>query len=196
MAKIQGIYTLRAALYKGGDPSDRDLYQYQDNDRNAQILFSQNCDLDFQQLDPENPANLGEGRCFPTQAILKIKRARIVTPGSSKLQPANGSLAAHILLSTYGFDADNNRVSGQSSWLLNLDFYNEWQDLNLNFSCFKGFNASDHYYFTILGQAVSYMTVDDYNIQAAYKNEYLRAFIEMQVDCAAGLLTTSDFSVV
>lgn len=196
MSTIQGRYYLRAPLYVGGDPSSRDIYTFTDNDRNAQIGFSANCDLDFSQMDPVVPNLHGNGRCFLTKGKLFIKRARIVTPGADKVRAALGTLAANLLLTAYGIDADNNRQTSNNSWLLKLDNYNEWADLNSCFSNFDFKSVSDHYYFTILGQASSFLYVDDYNIQAAYKNEPLRAFLELDVDCGAGLLSTFDFSLI
>lgn len=194
MANIQGKYTLRAAIYTGGDPESRDLYTYTNGDRSANISFSQSCDLDFSQLDPENPANIGYSRCFISKATSHILRARIVTPGSPGVQPALGSLAANILLTAYALDADNNRHEG-SSWNLKLDHYNEWQTLNLKFKTFGLKSISDHFYFTILGQGPSYLTVDDYNLQSAYEGETLRAFLEIEID-TAGMMSTTDFSLV
>lgn len=195
MANIQGQYTLRAAIYTGGDPANRDIYTYTNAARNADITFSQNCDLDFQQIDPENPSNLGYSRCFISNATSRVLRARIVTPGSPGVQPALGSLAANILLTAYALDADNNRHEG-SSWMLRLDNYNEWQTLNLKFKTFALKSISDHFYFTILGQGPSYLTVDDYNLQSAYEGETLRAFLELEIDNSAGMLSTTDFILV
>lgn len=195
MANIQGRYNLRAALFIGGDPSSRDIYTFANNNRNGSISFSADCDLDFQQLDPARPANHGSGRCFICQNKLFIKRARVITPGAPGVQPGLGALAANLLLSTYAIDPDNNRQPGAGAWLLRLDNYNEWVECNADFSSFDLADYSDHYYFQIKGQASSYLTVDDYNLQKAYEGQPLRAFLELDID-TAGLLSTTDFSLV
>ena len=82
MAKIQGFYTLRAQLYnKAATLADGGgiLYEFTDNDRNADVGSAYDCDLRFIQQDTFIDNGL---RRFLAKNKLLIKRARLVTPGA------------------------------------------------------------------------------------------------------------------
>lgn len=185
MAKIQGHYLIQAPLYTGGDDTQLDLYTYTNADRAAAVSFSQDCKLSFLQLDSSKPLNYGDVRAFLTQARLNVKRARIFTPGSPGICPANGKRAARLILRSYR-NIDGVDVYGES-FEIKFDNYNEWQNLDYIFENYKfqeDHPTADYYLLQIPGQSPAYMTVDDYNLQSAYEGETLRAFLELDIDTA------------
>lgn len=195
MAEVKGLYTLRAQLYNkaatlaGGGGV---LYEFTDNDRNADIGSSFPCDLDFIQLDTYSVDSYNGLRKFLVKNKLLIKRARVVTPGASKLQPSPGELAARLLLLTYADDGDGNEVIGNSIQI-KLDFFNEWQDFNVWFENFNIDSGDGTYKFRMPASRWA-LNVDDYNIQSAYKGENLFAFLELEID-TLGLMTNSNILV-
>lgn len=180
MANIQGHYLIQATLYNGGDDSQLDLYTYTNADRAAAVSFSQDCKLSFLQLDSSKPLNYGDLRSFLTQARLNVKRARIFTPGSPGICPANGKRAARLILVSYR-TIDGVDVEGES-FEIKFDSYNEWQNLDY---IFENYGFQEEYYnLKIPGQSPAYLTIDDYNLQSAYEGETLRAFLELDIDTA------------
>lgn len=194
---IQGHYYIQAPLFIGGDPDQRDLYTYTNANRNGGVSFAQDCNLSFIQLDSAKPLNYGDVRAFLTQGRLLIKRARIFTPGSPGICPAQGSRAARLILLSYR-NIDGVYVSGDG-FEIKFDYYNEWQNLNYIFENYKFQQdnpTADYYLLKIPGQSPAYMTVDDYNLQSAYEGETLRAFLELEIDCGAGMLNPNGPEVV
>lgn len=191
MAKIQGLYSLRAQLYnKGATLGDgTDLYEFTDNNRNADVGSSYVCKLDFFQQDTLSIDSYNGLRKFLVKNKLLIKRARLITPGSSELQPSPGEHAARLLLQSYAIDGDGNETQG-NALQLKLDFFNVWQDFNVWFENFE-IDSSDGTYKFEMPSGYWNLNVDDYNIQSAYKGEKLFAFLELEVD-TAGLLTPSN----
>ena len=194
---IQGHYYIQAPLFIGGDPDQRDLYTYTNANRNGSVLFAQDCNLSFIQLDNAKPLNYGDVRAFITQGRLLIKRARIFTPGSPGICPAQGSRAARLIMLSYR-NIDGVDVSGDG-FEIKFDYYNEWQNLNYIFENYKFQQdnpTADYYLLKIPGQSPAYMTVDDYNLQSAYEGKTLRAFLELEIDCGAGMLNPNGPEVV
>lgn len=197
MVNIQGHYYIQAPLFNGGDPDQRDLYTYTNANRNGSVSFAQDCNLSFIQLDNAKPLNYGDVRAFITQGRLLIKRARIFTPGSPGICPAQGSRAARLIMLSYR-NIDGVDVSGDG-FEIKFDYYNEWQNLNYIFENYKFQQdnpTADYYLLKIPGQSPAYMTVDDYNLQSAYEGETLRAFLELEIDCGAGMLNPNGPEVV
>ena len=183
MAKVQGIYTLRAQLYnKATTLADGGgiLYEFTNNNRYADIGSAYPCDLNFVQLDTLSADSYNSNRRFIRKNKLMIKRVRVVTPGAPKLQPSPGQYAADFILDSYATDSGGSETSG-NGLRIKLDFFNEWQDLNLWFENFNIDSADDTYKFKLVATRWV-LNVDDYNLQAAYKNEPLYAFLELEVD--------------
>lgn len=192
MAKIQGHYIIQAPLFIGGDDTQLDLYTYTNADREASVSFAQDCKLAFIQLDNSKPLNYGDVRAFLTQGRLNVKRARIFTPGSPGICPANGKRAARLLMQSYR-TIDGVDVTGKS-FDIKFDSYNEWQTLDY---IFENYNFSEDYYnLKIPGQSQAYLTIDDYNLQSAYEGEALRAFLELDIDCGAGMINPNGPEIV
>lgn len=198
---IQGFYTLRAPLYNSNDPANRVLYTFTNNDRNASAGFGYPCPLVFTQLDNVNPGGNLPVRNFFVQNRLIIKRARIVTPGAPGLQPSPGKLAATLVLNTEsskgGVDTYGNILA------LRFDHFNEWTEFNFIFKNYPepgnplpGIESDTGFYtFEIQANGLSFLNIDDYNLQSAYEGQDLYAFIEMVVD-TSGLRVSGSGAVV
>ena len=192
MAKIQGFYTLRAQLYNkaatlvdGGGV----LYEFTNNDRNVDVGSAFECKLDFTQKDSLSTDLYNDTRKFLSKNRLLIKRARIVTPGAAELQPSPGQYAANLILVSYADDGNGGTVSGNGI-LLKIDYFNKWQDFNVWFDNFYIASVDGTYKF-YMPSARWALNVDDYNLQSAYENEPLYAFLELEID-TAGLISGSN----
>lgn len=91
---------LSAPIYVGGDPTDLNIYTYANNARTASVTFSDRCKLAFT---PNAGADLDEVS-FRTNKPLKIKRARIKTPGSIGIGAGNGKKCATFYMETALYD--------------------------------------------------------------------------------------------
>lgn len=183
MAKVQGLYTLRAQLYNkaatlaGGGGV---LYEFTNNDRAADIGSPYRCDLDFIQQDTLSIDSHSGLRRFISKNKLLIKRARLVTPGAPGLQPSPGEHAARFLLNSYAADGNGNETHGNMIQI-KLDFFNEWQDFNVWFDNFKIVSVDGTYKF-YMPSGYWTLNVDDFNLQSVYEGEKLFAFLELEID--------------
>lgn len=191
MAKIQGFYSLRAQLYNKAATLDGGgvLYEFTNNDRNADVGSSYRCELNFIQQDTFIDNGV---RRFLAKNKLLIKRARLITPGAPGLQPSPGERAALLLLQSYADDGAGNETEGNSIQI-KLDFFNEWRELNIWFENFNIVSGDGTYKFK-MPSGYWNLSVDDYNLQSAYENEPLYAFLELEID-TAGLLNGSNILV-
>lgn len=192
MAKVQGIYRLRAPLYnKAATIADGGgiLYEFTNNNRDAIIGSAFRCYLDFIQQDSLSADNYNDGRRFLKKNKLFIKRARVVTPGAPKLQPSPGALAAYFVMTTYATNENGVETFG-NGMEIKIPFFNEWTDINLWFENFD-IDSADGTYKFYTPSARWGLHVDDYNLQAAYDDEPLYAFLEIEVD-TAGLISGSN----
>lgn len=192
MAKIQGVYSLRAQLYnKAATLADGGgiLYEFANNNRSASIGSAFNCQLDFTQKDSFSTDNYNDLRKFLSKNKLLIKRARIVTPGATELQPSPGKYAAILLLVSYADDGNGGTVYG-NGMQLKIDHFNKWQDFNIWFDNF-GIASGNGTYKFYMPSARWVLHVDDYNLQSAYNGQPLYAFLELEID-TAGLLSGSN----
>ena len=183
MAKVQGLYTLRAQLYNkaatlaGGGGV---LYEFTNNDRAADIGSPYRCDLDFIQQDTLSIDSYSGLRRFVSKNKLLIKRARLVTPGAPGLQPSPGEHAARFLLNSYADDGNGNETHGNTIQI-KLDFFNEWQDFNVWFDNFNIVSVDGTYKF-YMPSGYWNLNVDDFNLQSVYEGEKLFAFLELEID--------------
>ena len=182
MAKVQGLYTLRAQLYNkaatlaGGGV----LYEFKNNDRNANIGSAFPCYLDFIQQDTLSVDPYNGLRRFLSKNKILIKRARLVTPGAPGLQPSPGEHAARLLLNSYAADGNGNETHGNTIQL-KLDFFNEWQDFNVWFDNFNIVSVDGTYKF-YMPSGYWILNVDDFNLQSVYEGEKLYSFLELEID--------------
>lgn len=185
MAKIQGLYLLSAPIYVSGDSTNRVIYTYTNNDRNASVSFPNDCDLDFTQLDPHVTLGIGgAARRFLCNATAIVKRARIFTPGSPGVHGAEDNRAARLVVWPYANDGVNPDVLSNRSFEFRFDDYNEWVNFGTRIEAFDLVDVSRNFGLRIPGLSPSFLTVDDYNLQSSYESQNLYARLEMEVDTA------------
>lgn len=170
---------LSAPIYIGGDPTDLNIYEYQNAGSNQVINFTARCILS---LTPNAGATLNPV-LFNPEKTLVIKRARIVTPGSVGLGAANGKKCAVLyMLTAQGLGEPLYSVGDY--FALQFSAYNEWALMNISLDSPYISSGSS------LGMAIevshdgnsSYMTVDDYNLQSVYVGKKLQAYLEIEVE--------------
>ena len=185
MAKIQGKYLISAPLYVSGDDTDRVIYTYTNNDRNASVSFPNHCDLDFIQLDPHVTTGIAPGnRRFLCNAVVTVNRARIFTPGSPGVYGAEDNRAARLVLSPYANNGGGPDVYAKRSYEFRFDDYNEWYDFGTRIEAFELEAVTNNFWLRIPGLSPSFLTIDDYNLQSAYESQKLYARLEMEIDTA------------
>lgn len=178
---------LRAPLYVGGDPTALDIYTYANNARTASVNFSQACDLVFK----ANIADLnndGEKK-FATDKKLVIKRARIVTNGSTGIGAANGKMAAELNIGCICLTASPIELGNDFKMV--FSGYNNWESFGYEVPL-QAF--SDTSYNLVVAKFdrhgnPSHLTIDDYNLQSAYNGQKLQAWLEIEVE-SEGIATT------
>ena len=173
MAKVQGVYRLYANLKDG---NNADLYTFTNADRAAEVNFTQDTELLFNQIDSVVTPG-GTLRKFVKNCKLTVLRGRILTPGAPGLQPAKGNIAANLTLE----GTNNDNESGNSLKLI-FPVYNEWVNFGIPFENYG--LTTDSYFFLLRYLAPSFLTLDDYNLQSAYEGETLNAALELEVDTA------------
>lgn len=122
---------------------------------------------------------------FETAKKLRIKRARIITPGSAGLGPAKGNPAAVLCVGSFYTDDDTDQTIYGEEFAMNFAYYNEWQDFNLVID-----NTDfGHDYFGLCikpssswGGVESRLTLDDFNLQQAYKDQSADFLIEFEIE--------------
>ena len=168
---------LSAPIYIGGDPTDLEIYEYANAGRAVAVTFSALCPLAFT---PNGGATLGEVS-FDKTKVLKIKRARIKTPGSIGIGAGNGEKCATLYLSTGTFGSP---IATAAAFAMQFSAFNEWEDMNLSvdstafaLSSYKmAINKTDG------NGNDSTFTIDDYNLQSAYEGQKLTAYLEIEVE--------------
>lgn len=175
---------LSAPIYIGGDPTDLEIYEYANAGRAVAVTFSALCPLAFT---PNGGATLGEVS-FDKTKVLKIKRARIKTPGSIGIGAGNGKKSAVLYLSTGYFGSP---VVAATSFAMQFSAFNEWEDMNLSVDS-TAFSLSSYDMAITKNDGNgndSTITIDDYNLQSAYAGEKLTAYLEIEVE-SEGISTT------
>ena len=168
---------LSAPIYIGGDPTDLEIYEYANAGRAVAVTFSALCPLAFT---PNGGATLGEVS-FDKTKVLKIKRARIKTPGSIGLGAGNGEKCATLYLATGTFGSP---ISTAAAFAMQFSAFNEWEDMNLSVDS-TAFALSSYKMAitTTDGDGLySTFTIDDYNMQSSYVGEKLTAYLEIEVE--------------
>ena len=168
---------LSAPIYIGGDPSDLEIYEYANAGRAVAVTFSALCPLAFT---PNGGATLGEVS-FDKTKVLKIKRARIKTPGSIGIGAGNGKKSAVLYLSTGYFGSP---VVAATSFAMQFSAFNEWEDMNLSVDS-TAFALSSYDMAITKNDGNgndSTFTIDDYNMQSSYVGEKLTAYLEIEVE--------------
>ena len=168
---------LSAPIYVGGDPTDLEIYEYANAGRAVAVTFSALCPLAFT---PNGGATLGEVS-FDKTKVLKIKRARIKTPGSIGIGAGNGEKCATLYLSTGYFGSP---ISTAAAFAMQFSAFNEWEDMNLSVDS-TAFALSSYKMAITKNDGNgndSTFTIDDYNMQSSYVGEKLTAYLEIEVE--------------
>lgn len=119
---------------------------------------------------------------FVKDNVLKIKRGKIVTFGADGLRggfdvnDVSGDIANIDLIL-----AELNDLSSNYGYItLRFNRYNEWEDFNAEL--LPDQNAPSKYVFNI--DSLSYLSVDDYNIQTAYIGQGFKSKLVLDIDTA------------
>lgn len=168
---------LSAPIYIGGDPSDLEIYEYANAGRAVAVTFSALCPLVFK---PNGGATLGEVS-FEKTKVLKIKRARIKTPGSIGVGAGNGEKCATLYLSTGTFGSP---IAAAAAFAMQFSAFNEWEDMGLSVDS-TAFALSSYKMAITANDGNgndSTFVIDDYNMQSSYVGEKLTAYLEIEVE--------------
>lgn len=185
MAKIQGKYLISAPLYVSGDNTNRVIYTYTNNDRNATVGFPNDCDLDFTQLDPHVITGIGgANRRFLCNTVVIVNRARIFTPGSPGVHGAEDNRAARLVIDAYANNGSGPDVYSKRAFEFRFDDYNEWIDFGTRIEAFELEAVTNDFCLRIIGNSPSFLTIDDFNLQSNYEGQNLYARLEMEIDTA------------
>lgn len=180
---------LSAPIYIGGDPTDLDIYTYANAGRAQSVTFSAKCVLAFTANGFASGTTNDFGEVtFDASKTLKIKRARIKTPGSIGLGAGNGKKGA-----TFYMVAGDMGTPFERAGFLSMQFsaFNEWE--NMNFALTPSYYSHSIFKLAILQSSLlnetSKFVIDDYNMQSAYVGQTLQAYLEIEIE-SDGLATT------
>lgn len=168
---------LSAPIYIGGDPSDLEIYEYANAGRAVAVTFSALCPLAFT---PNGGATL-DAVSFDKTKVLRIKRARIKTPGSIGIGAGNGKKSATLYLATGYFGSP---ITTAAAFAMQFSAFNEWEDMNLSVDS-TAFALSSYNMAITKNDGNgnnSTFTIDDYNMQSSYVGEKLTAYLEIEVE--------------
>lgn len=179
MATEKPTSIVSGPIMKDNTLTGKELYTYTNNARTASVTLSQDYNMFF--LLKSGPlANVTTQQTFKPNTNLKIKRARLVTPGSEGVASANGYNAAIIYFTPYDY-SDTGSVYG-----LTITKYNEWEDVNIDVD---GSSMASDYTLKLYSAyndngntRGTELRVDDYNLQSAYEGQTLQAWLELEVE--------------
>ena len=176
-------------IRKDTSETGHELYTYTNNARTASVQLTTDCIFAFMRKSG-TIAEYGVMTTFKSGGKLKIKRARIVTPGSEGAASANGYNAANLYLQPY----DSSVPESGGYYGLMITKYNEWENVNLEIdtTSFAGTDYTLKLISSFIDGGVTYATtlrVDDYNLQSAYAGQKLQAWLEIEVE-SEGIATT------
>lgn len=183
MSKILGKYILRASLedFTTG-------FTFSGANRNTRLNVSDDVMLSFDCSDLSD-GTTNSDLSFNSNAILKIRRARIITTGAVGLRSAVGGTAARLFLTAH--DANDTASDEIGTMCLMLDEYNVWSPVNIDF--IPKTHANDNYFLAAdktVGLVNTFLSIDDFNIQNDYIGETFKPYLELEVD-TAGMYNTS-----
>ena len=173
MAKILGKYIIRASLV---DFSTEFTFQNADQDTrltvNSDTLLSCTC------ADITRPVN--NAVSFVKNNVLKVRGVRILTTGAEGLRCGKNDKAANLLFVAQGLQDTSTPVG---SFQVNVDRYNEWEPVNIDFLCNIASAPNENFYLS-LDHTYSFLSLEDFNIQDDYIGLGFTPFVELQIDTA------------
>lgn len=125
-----------------------------------------------------NNSSINGSVSFIKDNVLKIKRAKIVTFGADGLRGGLGSNDVADI--TLHIAEINDLVSYYGEFDLRFNRYNEWEDFNAEVLPDK--NAPSKYVLNVDG--LSYLSIDDYNIQSAYLGQGFNSKLVLDIETA------------
>lgn len=175
MSKIKGQYIVRGNLNNIVNG-----YTFTGADRNAVLAASADFMFPLTCDDISRPLNTGV--TLNSQNKLYVKKVRLATHGAPGLQPSiNSSVASKIYL--VGKAANDLAAENVGGFLVSLDQFNAWQDVNVEFLPDQTKAVNKDYYLSI-NHTYSKIWFDDYNIQADYIGQTFKLYFEMMIDTA------------
>lgn len=179
MASEKPTTIVSGPIMKDSSGTGKELYTYTNNARTATVTLSQ--DQNMVLLTKTGTlAEYAAQTTFKPNKKLKVKRARLVTPGSEGIASANGYNAAYIYFTPYDY-TDTGYVYG-----LTITKYNEWEDVNLEVdgsSLNSDWTLKLYSAYNDNGSTRSTeLRVDDYNLQSTYEGQKLQVWLELEVE--------------
>lgn len=135
---------------------------------------------------------------FLANNVLRVKRARLRTPGAEFLRaPADQMFCSRLKLQPCeggSYDA----IPADKMYLYFTRF-NEWEEKDVNYFTDKILNRGfQDYSFYIDGGVMNnptFIAYDDYNVQSAYVGQGFGLYLDLEID-TAGIVRRSDGEVV
>lgn len=167
-------------------------YQFTGTDRDVNIVNGRGFGL-LWNLKAIEDRYLYRTAHFVANNKVKIKRARLSTPGAVGLRAGVGEqIAARVILDSARGLGDWNPI-GDPSIMLRFSRLNEWENFDITFLSEEAEGEGlDQFYFMINDLR---LWIDDYNIQRAYIGETFGLVLEMEID-TAGMVIDYDGEIV
>lgn len=123
---------------------------------------------------------------FLRNASINIVRARLVSSGAQKLEPAVGKNAAEVLLSLSG------QGSSVSPFTLAFSKWNEWEDKQVSVDVGEG-GALD---LNVVASGTTFR-YDDFNVYDAFEGQTFTAILELEIEsCQKNLVDATDPEII
>lgn len=164
-------------------------YQFTGTDRDANIIHSTGYFLLWELKAIEDRYNYRTAH-FVANNKIKIKRARLSTPGAVGLRAAVNRPSSIVSLSSCD---DVPQSLGDPPIVLKFSRFNEWEDFDLTFMSDKAISAGMNGFYLEVSDLR--LWIDDYNIQTAYVGETFGLILEMEID-TAGMVIDYDGGIV
>lgn len=168
-------------------------YQFTGTDRDADIVNGGGLGL-LWNLKAIEDRYLYRTVHFVANNKVKIKRARLTTPGAVGLRSgASATQAAMVIIDSSNGPGGGWNPIGDPSVVLRFSKFNEWENFDLTFLSEEAEGEGlDQFYFMINELR---LWIDDYNIQSAYVGETFGLILEMEID-TAGMVIDYDGEIV
>lgn len=177
MSKILGKYIIRAnvSTFTSG-------FAFANDNRNRHLTLNDDEMLNCYCSDFNRPVNSSVH--FVANSVLKVRAARIVTPGAIGLRPALTDPAGVFFIQARKANDATSDTLG--AFMFDCPYFNEWQPMNFDFlPDYK--SAENNEYWLSINSQYSSINFEDFNIQSIYEGETFNVGLELQLD-TAGIL--------
>lgn len=172
MAKILGKYIVRASLKDFAT-----AFTFQNAGQDERLTIAADKVLNFICPDITRPIN--NVISFVKNNVLKVQKIRILTTGAEGLRCGIDDRAANLLFVAYGL---NDTTTPVGTFQIMVDRFNEWQDVNIDFLCDN--SAPNTNFYLGLDHSYSFLSLEDFNVQADYIGKTFVPFVELEIDTA------------